>query len=106
MWLQVNSAAADFKSLRCAILRYGVITIRATEASLDTGLVSVAAGGRSLSKRQCDQQNRYNDEQKHVFHRILLRFSPCGALEFHLGFDFASDPYAELARCVPVELPA
>jgi hypothetical protein len=58
MRLQVNSAAGDCESLSCAILRYGVITIGPTNASLDAGLVSVAARRVSLSEPQRYQQNR------------------------------------------------
>ena len=35
-----------------------------------------------------------------LFHGILLGFSPCGGLRFHLGFDFAVGPYAEHSRVV------
>lgn len=71
---------------------------------IDAGLLGVAARCRSLSKFQCDQQNRYNDQEihsttieKYILHGIPFLPLPgslmCGGLKFHLGFDFASDPY-------------
>jgi hypothetical protein len=35
------------------------------------------------------------------FMEVLLRVPPRGGRKFHLGFDFASDPYAEFSRIVP-----
>ena len=71
---------------------------------IDAGLLGVAARCRSLSKFQCDQQNRYNDQEihsttieKYILHGIPFLPLPgslmWGGLKFHLGFDFASDPY-------------
>src|SRR5450631_589383 len=100
MWFQVHGAAGDFESLSCAFLRYGVITIGATKASLDASLVGVATRRGSLSKRECDQHHRYNDQQKYIFHRILLRFSTGGGLDCHLGFDFASDSLTQNSRAL------
>jgi hypothetical protein len=100
MRLQVNRAAGDPEGLGCSVLSDSIATIGATEASLDAGLIGVAVRCGSLSKSQRDQQNRYNDQQEYIFHGILLGSSTGGSLEFHLGFNFAFDPYAELSRVV------
>ena len=59
--LEINTARGEFKNLASAVLRNCVITIRATQATLNDALVCIEACRRSLCKSQRDQQGRYSD---------------------------------------------
>jgi hypothetical protein len=98
MRLEINTAGIDLESVASVVLHNYVITIRATQATLNVGLVSVGTRRGSLCKPQGDQQGRYNDQQECSFHGILRRFSPCGGLEFRLGSDSAFDSDVEPSR--------
>jgi hypothetical protein len=100
MRLEINTAGGDLKNLASATFRNCVIAISSTQATLNVGRVRIAASVGSLRKPQRHQQGRYSYQQKYSFHGILLRFSPCGSLRFHLGFDLAVGPYAEHSRVV------
>src|SRR5450759_3260881 len=95
MRLEIDTAGSDLESVTRVVLHNCVITIRATQATLNVGLVSIGARRGSLCKPQRNQQGRYNDQQECSLHGILRRFSPCGGLEFRLGFDSASDSDVE-----------
>src|SRR5579864_37695 len=104
MQLEINTAGGDLENLTRAVFCNCVVAIRSTQAAFNSDLVRVAASGGSLRKPHRHQQGRYNYQQECSFHGILLRFSPCGGLRFHLGFDFAVGSYAEYSRVVtPVE---
>jgi hypothetical protein len=104
MWLEINAAGGDFENLTSAVFRNCVEPLRSAQATLNVGLAHVGTNVGSLRKAQRHQQGRYNHQQEYSFHGILLRFSPCGGLRFHLGFDFAVGPYAEHSRVyAPVE---
>jgi hypothetical protein len=98
MGLKIDAAASDLENVARVVLHNCVITIRATQATLNVGLVCVDACRGSLCKTQRDQQGRYNDQQQCSFHGILRGFSPCGGLKFRLGFDSASDSGVEPSR--------
>jgi hypothetical protein len=98
MRLEIDTAGSDLESVASVILHNCVITIRAAQATLNGGLVRIDAHRGSLCKPQGNQQGRYNDQQECSFHGILRRFSPCGGLEFRLGFDSASDSDVEPSR--------
>jgi hypothetical protein len=98
MWLEIDAAGSDLENAASVVLHNCVVTIRATQATLNVGLVCIDARRGSLCKPQRDQQGRYNDQQECSLHGILRRFSPCGGLEFRLGFDSASDSDVEPSR--------
>jgi hypothetical protein len=98
MWLEIDTAGRDLENMARVVLHNCVVTIRATQATLNVGLVCVDARRGSLCKPQRDQQGRYNDQQQCSLHGILRRFSPCGGLKFRLGFDSASDSHVEPSR--------
>jgi hypothetical protein len=91
MWLEVNTAGSYLENVASVVFHNCVVTIRATQATINVGLVCIAARRGSLCKPQRDQQGRYNDQQQCSLHGILRGFSPCGGLKFRLGFDSASD---------------
>src|ERR1039457_6240749 len=95
MRLEIDTAGSDLESVARVVLHNCVITIRAAQTTLNGGLVSIGARRGSLCKPQRDQQGRYNHQQECSLHGILRRFSPCGGLEFRLGFDSASDSDVE-----------
>jgi hypothetical protein len=97
MWLEINTAGSDLENVASVVLHNSIVTIRATQATLN-GLVCIDARRGSLCKPQRDQQDRYNDQQQCSLHGILRGFSPCGGLKFRLGFDSASDCRVEPAR--------
>jgi len=94
MGLPVNRATDDSEGLSRTVLRYGVFTIRAAEASLliDAGLL-----GLLLGAGVCPNLNEPVQPSKNTFYNgiLLLGSLPCSGLEFRLGFDSASDPYAD-----------
>jgi hypothetical protein len=98
MWLEIDTAGSDLESVASVVFHHRVVTIRATQATLNGGLVCIDARRGCLCKPQRDQQGRYNDQQKCSFHGILRRFSPRGGLKFRLGFDSASDSDVEPSR--------
>src|ERR1019366_3119777 len=98
MRLEIDTAGSDLERVARFVLHNCVITIRAAQTTLNGGLVSIDARRGSLCKPQRNQQGRYNDQQECSFHGILRRFSPCGGLEFRLGFDSASDSDVEPPR--------
>jgi hypothetical protein len=100
MRFEINTAGGDLENLTRAVFHDGVVSIRSTQATFNVGRVRVAASGGSLREPQRHQQSRYSDQQEYSLHGILLRFSPCGGLRFHLGFYFAVGPYAERLRVV------
>ena len=100
MCLQINTAGGDLENQTSPIFRNCVVAIRSTQAAFNSSRVRIAACGGSLRKAQRHQQGRYNYQQECSSHGILLRFSPRGALRFHLGFDFAVGPYAKHLRVV------
>src|SRR5712692_5933179 len=87
MWLEINTAGGDRENVASVVFRNCVVTIRATQATLNVGLVCFDARRGSLGKPQRDQQGRYNDQQECSLHGILRRFSPCSGLKFRLGFE-------------------
>jgi hypothetical protein len=95
MWLEINTAGGELENAASVVFHNCVVTIRATQATLDVGLVCIGARRGSLCKAQRDQQGRYGDQQECSLHGILRRFSPCGGLKFRLGFDSASDSGVE-----------
>jgi hypothetical protein len=95
MWLEINTAGGDLENAAGAVLHNCVVAIRATQATLDVGLVCIGTRRGSLCKPQRDQQGRHNDQQECSLHGILRKFSPCGGLKFRLGFDSASDSGVE-----------
>jgi hypothetical protein len=98
MGLKIDAAASDLENVARVVLHNCVITIRATQATLNVGLVCIDARRGSLCKPQRDQQGRYNHQQQCSLHGTLRRFSPCGGLKFRLGFDSASDSEVEPSR--------
>jgi hypothetical protein len=68
MRLEINAAGSDLENVSSVVLHNRVITIRATQATLNAGLVCIAARPGSLCKPQCDQQGRYNDQQECSLH--------------------------------------
>jgi hypothetical protein len=95
LWLEINSARGDLENAAGVVFHNRVVAIRATQATLNVGLVCIDARRGSLGKPQRDQQGRYDDQQECSLHGILRRFSPCGGLKFRLGFDPASDSGVE-----------
>jgi hypothetical protein len=85
MWLEINTAASDFENVASVVLRNCVVTIRATQATLNVGLVCIDARRGSLCKPQRDQQGRYNDQQEYSLHGILRRFLALRRSEISLG---------------------
>jgi hypothetical protein len=98
MWLEINTAASDFENVASVVLRNCVVTIRATQATLNVGLVCIDARRGSLCKPQRDQQGRYNDQQEYSLHGILRRFLALRRSEISLGIDSASDSNFERLR--------
>jgi hypothetical protein len=98
MGLEIDTAGSDLENVASVVLHNCVVTIRATQATLNVGLVCIDARRGSLCKPQRDQQGRYNDQQECSLHGILREFSPCGGLKFRLGFDSASDSNVEPLR--------
>jgi hypothetical protein len=98
MWLEVNTAGGDLENAAGVVLHNCVATIRATQATLNVGLICIDARCGSLCKPKPGQQGRYNDQQECSLHGFLRRFSPCGGLKFRLGFDSASDSGVEPLR--------
>jgi hypothetical protein len=98
MGLEIDTAGSDLENLARVVLHNCVITIRATQATLNVCLVCIDARRGSLCKPQRDQQGRYNHQQQCSFHGTLRRFSPCGGLKFRLGFRSASDSEVEPSR--------
>src|ERR1700687_2449026 len=74
MRLEINTAGSDLESLASVVLHNCVVTVRATQTTLNVGLVCIDARGGSLCKPQRDQQGRYNDQQECSLHGILRRF--------------------------------
>jgi hypothetical protein len=97
MWLELDTAGSDLENVASVVFHNGVVTIRATQATLNVGLVCIDARRGSLCKPR-DQQGRYNDQQECSLHGILRRFSPCGGLKSRLEFDSASDSDVEPLR--------
>jgi hypothetical protein len=95
MWLEINTTGGELENAASVVFHNCVITIRATQATLDVSLVRIGVRRGSLCKAQRDQQGRYSDQQECSLHGILRRFSPCGGLKFRLGFDSASDSGVE-----------
>jgi hypothetical protein len=85
MWLEINTAASDLENVTSVVLRNCVVTIRATQATLNVGLVCIDACRGSLCKPQRDQQGRYNDQQEYSLHGILRRFLALRRSEISLG---------------------
>jgi hypothetical protein len=100
MWLEVNTAGSYLENVASVVFHNGVATIRATQATINVGLVCIDARRGSLCKPQRDQQGRYNDQQQCSLHGILQGFSPCGDLKFRLGFDSASDSDVAPSRVI------
>jgi hypothetical protein len=98
MWLEVNTAGSDLENVAGVVFDQCVVTIRATQATLNSGLIRIAARRRGLCKPQRNQQSQYNDQQACSLHGILRRFSPRGGLKFRLGFESASDSGVEPLR--------
>jgi len=80
MWLEINTAGADFENLASVIFHNCVVAIRTTQATLNVGLFCICACRGSLRKRQSGQQGRYNDQQECFLHGILQRFSTCSSV--------------------------
>src|SRR5271165_3036653 len=102
MWFEVNSAGSDLENVAGVVFHHGVISIGATQATLNGGLACIDARRGGLCKPQSDQQgrynDRYNDQQECFFHGVLRRFPPCDGLKFRLGFESASDSDVEPLR--------
>jgi hypothetical protein len=77
---EIRIAGRDLENLARVFFRNGVVTVRATQATLNVDLVGIAARRWSLCKPKRDQQGRYNDQQEYSLHGILLEGSPCGDL--------------------------
>jgi hypothetical protein len=95
LWLEVNTAGSDLENVAGVVFDQCVVTIRATHATSNGGLIRIAARRRGLCKPQRNQQSQYNDQQACSLHGILRRFSPRGGLKFRLGFESASDSGVE-----------
>jgi hypothetical protein len=55
MCLEINGAGGDLESLSSAVFRHGVVAFRSTQATVNAGLVRVAASCGSLRKPQRHQ---------------------------------------------------
>jgi hypothetical protein len=90
MWLEINTAGGDLENAAGVVFHNRVVISRATQATLNVGLVCIAARRGSLCKPQRDQQGQSSDQQECSLHGILQRLSPYGGPKFRLGFDSAS----------------
>jgi hypothetical protein len=61
MWLEVNTAGSDLENVAGVVFHHRVVTIRATQATLNGGLVCIDARRGGLCKPQRHQQGRHND---------------------------------------------
>jgi hypothetical protein len=68
MWLEVNTAGSDLENVAGVVFHHCVATIRATQATLNGGLVCIGIRRGSLCKPHRDQQGRYCDQQKCSLH--------------------------------------
>jgi hypothetical protein len=70
MLIEINTIGSDLENVARAVFHDCVVTVRATQATLN-GLVRVDARYGSLCEPQRDQQGRYNDQQQCSLHGIL-----------------------------------
>jgi hypothetical protein len=69
MWLEVDTAGRDLENVSGVVFDNGVAAIRATQATVDVGLVCIGACRWSLCKPQRDQQQgRHDDEYECSLH--------------------------------------
>jgi hypothetical protein len=85
MWFEINNAGSDLENAASVVLHNCVITIRATQATFNGGLVCIDARGGGLGKTQRDQQGRYNHQQKYSLHGILRKILALQRCEISLG---------------------
>ena len=88
MWLEINTAGSDFESVPGVVFHNGVGTIRATQTTLNVGLVCFDARRGSLRKRQRDQQGRYNHPQECSLHGNPPKILALRRSEISLGICF------------------
>jgi hypothetical protein len=55
MWLEINTASADLEKVSSLVFQDCVVTVRTAQATLDVGLVCIAASRGSLRKTQRGQ---------------------------------------------------
>jgi hypothetical protein len=94
MWLEINTTGTDLENVTGVIFRNCVVTIRASQTTLDGGLLWGDARRGSLCNPHRDQQGRYNHQQKCFsrFHGIPPKTLGLMTIrKFRLGFWFASD---------------
>jgi hypothetical protein len=85
MRLEINTAGSDLENPAGVVFRNCVVTVRATQATLNSGLVCIAARRGSLCKPQDNQQGRYNDQQTYSLHGILRGSDALRRSEIPLG---------------------
>jgi hypothetical protein len=88
VWFEINCAGSDLENAASVVLHDCVITIRATQATLNVGLVCIDARGGGLGQAQRDQQGRYNHQQKYSLHGILRKILALRRFKISLGICF------------------
>src|SRR6266849_6721523 len=88
MWLEINTAGSDFENVPGVIFHNCVVTISATQTTLNVGLICFDARRGSLCKPQRDQQGRYHHPQECSLHGNPPKILALRRSEISLGICF------------------
>src|SRR6266849_2044789 len=88
MWLEINTASSDFENVPGVIFHNCVVTISATQTTLNVRLICFDARRGSLCKPQRDQQGRYNHPQECSLHGNPPKILALRPSEISLGICF------------------